>query len=209
VSVDEAAWAELIPPWQRAFELAWESLRAASIPVGAVVTDASGLIVATGRNRRAEQSGPVGQLAGTALAHAELNALTALTPGVDHRAYTIYTTLEPCLLCTAAVLHTRVGFVRYAAPDPQVHGLRGIPELNQHARDRWPQWDGPLDDEFAVLGGLLPAVWALGAGRDDILRFIPRDVLAGLERLKQVVHDSIECSIADALPRLWPHLRRV
>ncbi len=64
--------------WRESFELAWEAFRVGTIPVGAVVADASGEIVARGRNRIFEEEAPPGQLAGTYLAHAELNALAGL-----------------------------------------------------------------------------------------------------------------------------------
>jgi tRNA(Arg) A34 adenosine deaminase TadA len=72
MSIDEA--------WTRALELAWEAFCAATTPVGAVVVDASRVIVAEGRGRRYEQAGPPGQLAGSHVAHAEINALARRTP---------------------------------------------------------------------------------------------------------------------------------
>ena len=73
-----AAGAELDNGWERALELAWESFCGRTTPVGAVVLDSSGVIVAEGRGRRYEKTGPPGQLAGTHVAHAELNALAQL-----------------------------------------------------------------------------------------------------------------------------------
>ena len=51
--------------WERALELAWESFCGGTTPVGAVVTDAAGVIVAEGRGRRFENAAPPGQLAWT------------------------------------------------------------------------------------------------------------------------------------------------
>jgi tRNA(Arg) A34 adenosine deaminase TadA len=59
---------------ERAVELAWESFRAGSLAVGAVLTR-QGETVATGRNRLAEQDPGDDVLAGTSLAHAEMNVL--------------------------------------------------------------------------------------------------------------------------------------
>jgi tRNA(Arg) A34 adenosine deaminase TadA len=47
--------------WERALELAWEAFCAGTTPVGAVVIDAAGGIVAEGRGRRYEPEGPPGQ----------------------------------------------------------------------------------------------------------------------------------------------------
>ena len=82
----DQAWEELPSPWLQAFELAWESYRAGSPPVGAVVLGPDGAVVARGRSRRSEGAGsaPPNHLAGSRLAHAEINALAQLP--VDHHA---------------------------------------------------------------------------------------------------------------------------
>jgi hypothetical protein len=51
--------------WTQAMELAWDSFRASTTPVGAVVVDGSGTVVATGRGRRYEAAGPPDELAGS------------------------------------------------------------------------------------------------------------------------------------------------
>jgi len=55
--------------WALALRLAWESCRARTTPVGAVVDD-TGAVLAAGRGRRYEVRAPAGQLAGTHIAHA-------------------------------------------------------------------------------------------------------------------------------------------
>lgn len=104
-------------PERRCLELAWESWCAGSIGIGAVVVDdRTDSIVCEGRNRVGESGAPPGSLAGTALAHAEINALVGLRLGpVDH--LTLYTSLEPCCLCAGAIALMRVPRVRYLAPD--------------------------------------------------------------------------------------------
>ena len=47
--------------WERALELAWDAFRGQTTPVGAVVVDAGGAVVAEGRGRRYEKAGPPGQ----------------------------------------------------------------------------------------------------------------------------------------------------
>src|SRR5690348_10834728 len=95
-------WRGLAWPWHECFQLAWESFQAGSVPVGAVLVDGSGQRVSSGRNRRRESGAVPGQISGSNLAHAELNALASLPPG-DYPQHVLYTTLEPCLLCTAAL----------------------------------------------------------------------------------------------------------
>src|ERR687884_703605 len=100
-------------PWRACFELAWEALQGGSVPVGAVVVDEGGRIVSWGRSRSQELDGPPGQLRGTHLAHAEINALAGL-PGGRYPRHTLYTSLEPCLVCSAAAVHSHVGTVHFA-----------------------------------------------------------------------------------------------
>ncbi|MDO8754494.1 MAG: hypothetical protein Q7J80_11410, partial [Anaerolineales bacterium] len=60
--------------WQAALEMAWEAYCAGTIPIGAVVADADGRIVARGRNRILDTSAPDRQIYNDMLAHAEINA---------------------------------------------------------------------------------------------------------------------------------------
>ena len=154
-SIDAASWRGPPDPWRRCFTLAWESHLAGSVPVGAVLVDPRGEVVAEGRNRFAEPDAPAGQLAGTALGHAELNALAQLSSG-DYEQHVLYTTLEPCLLCTAALIHTHVGQVHFAASDPLWRGLEGLPGLGKHVARSWAERIGPLPGPLAVWGRQLP-----------------------------------------------------
>lgn len=151
------AWPD--PAWRLSFELAWEALRGGSIPVGAVITDPTGQVIASGRNRRRDDTAPPGQLAGSAIAHAEMNALATLPPE-NYPEYTLYTTLEPCLLCTSALRIARIGTVRYAAPDPIWDGVGDIPRvLTPRASRNWTRREGPLDGVLARWSGAMHAHW--------------------------------------------------
>jgi tRNA(Arg) A34 adenosine deaminase TadA len=147
-------------PWRESFELAWEAFRVGTIPVGAVVTDASGEIVARGRNRIFEDSAPPRQIAGSWLAHAELNALAELPAlrSVDGRSafgdYTLYTTLEPCALCMGAALMMMVGEVRFSSAD-HYGGGRGLRLENAHTARLPLVVTGPYDGLLGELGELL------------------------------------------------------
>ena len=89
-----------------------------SLPIGAVITDAHGRILARGRNRICEQVAEGKQLCGHRLAHAEINALIQVDwRSVDARTCILYTTTEPCPLCVGAIRMTRVGEVHYASRD--------------------------------------------------------------------------------------------
>lgn len=151
------------PAWRSCFRLAWAAFQAGSVPVGAVLVDAGGAEVRSGRNRTNEPAGPPGQVAGSFIAHAEINALATLAPG-DYPGHTLYTTLEPCFLCTTALRHSHVGTVRFAAPDPLWHGVERMPELNEQFARRWSRRLGPLGGHLQTWAALLPLVSAVERG---------------------------------------------
>jgi len=77
VVVDEG-WSYLPEHWCCAFRQAWAAYVAGTIPVGAVVVDPHGVVAAEARNRIFDTGAPTGQLAGSWLAHAELNAIAQI-----------------------------------------------------------------------------------------------------------------------------------
>ncbi len=112
------AWRELHPAARRCLELACASLHAGGLACGAVLTDASGVIVTEGRNRAYDPPGGPDPLQGTLLAHAETNALALARTEWNLASYTLWSSLEPCAMCTAAARFTGIGAVRYVARDP-------------------------------------------------------------------------------------------
>lgn len=127
----------LDPAWRRAVELAWEAFVHGSIAVGAVVLGPDGGRLAEGRNRSGEVDGPPGQVVGSTIAHAEVNALAGVprgTPGPT----TLLSTLEPCVMCTTVCRFGLLAHVRYAAVDPIWAGAERIGELNAFYARREP-----------------------------------------------------------------------
>ena len=149
--------APLPPPMADAMELAWQSFQAGSLGIGAVVTDADGVTVATGRNRLSESTPGDDVLAGTSLAHAEMNVLAKLRWGANrHRQLTLWTTLQPCLQCLGAIRLSDVETVQQLSPDPLWAGIEQVRTLNRFLAERWPSiYQRPLD-EWAALSILLP-----------------------------------------------------
>lgn len=117
-------WHILSTPWQTAATEAWTSYCCGSLPHGAVLTDATGNIVSQGRNRIHEQEAPGSIIHGQKLAHAELNTLLQTDwKRVDRSSVVLYSTIEPCAMCTGAIRMANVREIRYAARDTTSGGL--------------------------------------------------------------------------------------
>lgn len=88
------------------------------VPVGAVVVDAGGRVVAVAGNRTRELSDPT--------AHAEVLALRAACAAAGSErlpGHDLYVTLEPCPMCAAAIGFARIGRLYYGASDPKSGGV--------------------------------------------------------------------------------------
>lgn len=97
-----------------ALEQARAAARAGEVPVGAVLVYEE-RVIATGANRPISACDPT--------AHAEIEALRAGAQVLGSYRLTdttLYVTLEPCLMCAAAVVHARVRRLVYGAFDPRV-----------------------------------------------------------------------------------------
>jgi tRNA(Arg) A34 adenosine deaminase TadA len=157
-------------PWDTVFELMWEAYDAGTVPVGAVVTDEAGAIVARGRNRIFDE--PVaGELGASRLAHAEINALSALSSDRTYEGWTLWSALEPCHLCLSAAHAVRLGTVRFAGRD-RYGGATGklVPSADHVAHPL--TIEGPLDGEQGRLPELLlVALFLWRRPEGDVVRF--------------------------------------
>ena len=118
VNTPVTLWDRIGPTWRAAMEEAWAAYSAGTVPVGAVLVGPDGAIVARGRNRIFDTA-VAGQIGGSRLAHAEVNALLGLAGlTLDPRSLALYTTAEPCPLCVGAIVMANVREIHYAAREP-------------------------------------------------------------------------------------------
>lgn len=118
-------------------QLAWDR---GEVPVGAVVVK-DGEVIATGFNQPISGHDPT--------AHAEIVALRAAAeklgnyrlPGCE-----LYVTLEPCIMCSGAMMHARLARVVYAATDPKTGACGSV--VNLFDEDR-------LNHHTEVAGGVM------------------------------------------------------
>ncbi|MET0976299.1 MAG: tRNA adenosine(34) deaminase TadA [Leifsonia sp.] len=104
------------------------ALAGGDVPVGAIVTDASGAVIGRGRNER--------ELVGDPTAHAEIVAIrqAATALGDWHlEGCTLTVTLEPCVMCAGAIIAARIPVVVFGAWDEKA-GAAG--SLYDVLRDR-------------------------------------------------------------------------
>ncbi len=93
-----------------ALSLAREAAGAGEVPVGCVIAGRDGNIIGRGRNRREENS--------DATAHAEVEAIREACTAMGSwrlEGCTIYVTLEPCPMCTGAIINSRIPTVVFGA----------------------------------------------------------------------------------------------
>lgn len=127
---------------KEALRLAKKAAAMGEVPVGAVVVK-DGQIIARGYNRREiDQNG---------LAHAELTAMGRACKKLDSwrlEGCTLYVTLEPCPMCTGAIINTRVERVVIGAPDPKGGAMGGVTDLLAHPWNHHPEvTSGVLEQE--------------------------------------------------------------
>ena len=132
---------------RRALELAAAAPKRGEVPVGAVLVR-DGALIAAGVNRPIESHDPT--------AHAEIEVLRAGGRLLESYRLTdtiLYVTLEPCVMCAAAIVHARVRRVVFGAWDPRA-GAAGslldvfaLPGLNH----RVDVFGGVLAEECGAL----------------------------------------------------------
>jgi tRNA(adenine34) deaminase len=108
---------------QQALALAAKAQQSGEVPVGALLVK-NDEIVASGYNRPIAAHDPT--------AHAEIEALRA--GGIKLGSYrltdtVLYVTLEPCVMCAAAIVHARVRRVVFGAWDPRAGGAGSIVDV--------------------------------------------------------------------------------
>src|SRR5579883_228565 len=125
----------------RALELAQIAGEQGEIPVGAVITDASGALIAEAGNRKERDKDPT--------AHAEIIAIRQAAKTLLNwrlNQCTLYVTLEPCPMCSGAIVQARVGLLVYGVDDPKTGAIRTVVNIPDSAAS---------NHRLRVIGGIM------------------------------------------------------
>jgi tRNA(adenine34) deaminase len=115
--------------------------RAGDVPVGCVILDVDGQVIARGHNAREAAADPT--------AHAEMVAIRAaadVVGGWRLSGCTVVVTLEPCTMCAGALVLARVDRLVFGAYDPKAGAVDSLWDV---VRDR------RLNHRPDVVGGVL------------------------------------------------------
>jgi tRNA(adenine34) deaminase len=133
-------------PMEWALEQAGRAEARGEVPVGAVLVDASGKVLASAGNEVEARHDPT--------AHAEmlvLRAAASLRQSVRLEDCDLYVTLEPCAMCAAAISFARIRRLYYGAYDPKggavEHGPRFYAQPTCHHR---PEIYGGIEEQRAA-----------------------------------------------------------
>ena len=94
------------------------------VPVGAVLVNSAGELIAAGHNQPITSCDPS--------AHAEIVVLRAAAQKLENYRLpdtTLYVTLEPCTMCVGALVHARVGRLVYGAAEPKTGAIESAQRL--------------------------------------------------------------------------------
>ena len=132
---------------QIALKLAEEAADFGEVPVGCVITDKNGNIIGRGRNRREELH--------DASAHAEIEAIREACSNVgDWRleGCTLFVSLEPCPMCTGAIINSRIPTVVFGAREENFGSCGSVIDLFSERYGHKPAvFAGVCADESAEL----------------------------------------------------------
>jgi tRNA(Arg) A34 adenosine deaminase TadA len=159
-------------------------------------------IVSEGRNRVYDEAGGTDPLQRTAIAHAEMNAITSARDA-DLAECALWSTHEPCIMCAGAAVITEIAAVHYLATDPSSGDTPGPYRSS-----------GPTDPIWTVVANVLflhNVAWV--AGRDSPMLERNRDAEYEVTSLaidlvadEALIAVSAPAEFTDAIAGVWPRI---
>ncbi len=118
---------------ENALLLAKMAFKQGEVPVGAVIVH-EGKIIAKGYNKRETRQ--------NSLCHAEIEAINEACKALSSwrlNDCTLYVTLEPCVMCTGAIINARIGRVVFGAYDEKAGCMGSLLNLTEYPFNHRPQ----------------------------------------------------------------------
>ena len=125
---------------KKALLRAKQAAKCGEVPIGAVIVDKDGNIVAGGRNMRESKK--------NALHHAEIIAIDRACKKLSAWRLTdctLYVTMEPCPMCAGAIVNSRIKRVVYGCYDKKAGALGSVFDLHEY----------PLNHKYEITGGVM------------------------------------------------------
>ena len=154
-----------------ALEEAQKAYDLEEVPIGAVLVDSEGEVVARGHNMR--------EVWHDATAHAEMIAIREACAKEGRwrlSGLTLYVTIEPCPMCAGALINSRMKTVYYGAPDPKAGSCGSL--INLFAL--------PYNHQPALVSGVLEQECA------DILRNFFRELRKKRKEIRKLEKSRVE-----------------
>ena len=124
MTIDDPAYLIHRQWMKQAIALAQAAGDAGEVPVGAVIVDTHNNLIATAQNRKERDKDPT--------AHAEILALRSAGQVLQTwhlNNCTLYVTLEPCAMCSGAIVLARLGLLVYGVDDPKTGTIRTVANI--------------------------------------------------------------------------------
>jgi tRNA(Arg) A34 adenosine deaminase TadA len=153
----DQAWQALPAAEQVVFRAAWKACARGTVGVGCAILDESGQIISSARNATRGDGDDDLPIAGTYVAHAEINALAQIPTERNLDRCTLITSILPCLMCAGAAVMAHVGQVRYLTADPLFPDFLALRQVGEIARRQWPVYQECPQNEWTVLALVLSA----------------------------------------------------
>ena len=147
-----------------ALELAQKAKDIGEVPVGAVVVFEN-RVIGKGFNKRESTNSPI--------SHAEIEAIMEASKELDSwrlEDCELFVTLEPCIMCSGAIIQSRIKRVVFGASDPKAGAVRSLYSLLEDRRlnHRAEVEEGVLADSCSeILTGFFREIRSIGKNKDS------------------------------------------
>lgn len=114
-----------------------KAFQADEVPVGAIITNSNGQIIAQNHNLKEGPQNPCG--------HAELIVIQEAAKTLKSWRLTgckLYVTLEPCMMCAGAIVQSRIESICFGAYDPKGGFVESLAKGFKYQHNHKPSWTG-------------------------------------------------------------------